>query len=687
MLLGVYHRTDPLEAIGRERIQAMIEEARRQDMAICFFDAEGIDLQRGTVTALHPHEDQFHRRETPYPDIVLNEWPELAAGRPQQEKELRKLVPFVVHLIGGKKTIYDHLRAEFGELLLPTERLDSSAQAVEALERCGDIVVKPSGGRRGEGILRVRAEGEGYRLDGSDGESRLLSREELDLRINEIAAREELYLVQAYRPVLTPAGEPLDFRVHVQRDEHGEFRVTRTYARAGRPGAVTSNLSGGGRSPDLEQTLIAMYGEDRAGAMREKLETTALKLAEAVNRPYSFLINELGIDLLMNEKGELHFLEANTAPETRDHEALRVVRLLGFCRHMDDVRRGRIRSRRSIGLLILEKDEEFRLYDALAFASAAHEADFFYFRASDAAFASPLIKALVFRGGGWEAQYRRPPDVVYDRLKERGLQRSEKAYLRLEGIPNTHSRLAGSFSKLKAYEMLSGDPDVDLHLIPYAALDSAESALEFIDRHGQSVIKPSGGTKGSAIVVVRKEGRKYRVDDPLYSHLLPAAQLTDLLRGLAQSKDMVLQKFIDSVTPDNLPFHIRVHLARNAEGELRIIGHMPYISTQQRHKVVNHHSNLRAYTQWQWFTAHQFPGREADMQAKIERAAYTIANRIEERMEHRLWEIGLDLGIEQDDSIWLYEANMNKVGVITRELELAKVIVPSCIRLMGTVSP
>ncbi|CAM3360856.1 MULTISPECIES: YheC/YheD family protein [Saccharibacillus] len=681
MLIGVYHRTDPFEAIGRARIDALLAEAERQNVSLCFFGLDGIDPERETIKALHPHHDQFHLRETPYPDVVLNEAPELAAKRPEAEKALRQKVPFAVHLIGDKEAVASSLQAEFAELLLPTEPLDSAQRALDMLALHGDVVIKPAAGRRGQGLLRLRREADRYRLDESGGASRLLGPSALNKRLRQIASDPRRHLVQACRPTLTLQGEPIDYRVHVQRDEHGEFRVTRTYPRVGRPGSFVSNLGAGGTSPDLEETLRSLHGED-AGALRIKLEQTALRLAEAVNRPYPFLCNELGIDLLLGERGEIFFLEANASPETRDHEELRAVRLLGFCRHMHAVRSGQIRTRQTLGMLVSERDNEVRLHDAMAFASAAHDADFFWFRPVDAAFASPLLKAQVFERGRWTAQYRRLPDVVYDRLKERGLRRSEQAYLRLEGIPNTHSRPAGSFSKLKAYELLSGDPEVAPHLIPYAALDSAAAAKSFIDDHGQTVIKPSGGTKGSAIIVVRREGEHYRVDDPLYSHLLPEDRLSELLGGLAASKEMVLQKFVDSVTPEGLPFHIRVHLIRGEDDRFHIIGHMPYISTQQRHKVVNHHTNLRAFTQWSWFLPYQFPGREEEMDARVRRFALAAADRLEDQLEHKLWEIGLDLGIERDGSIWLYEANMNKVGVISRELEASKILVPSCLRLI-----
>lgn len=681
MLLGVYHRTNPFEALGPRRIAAIMDEAKRQHVSLCFFGVEGINPERQTITALHPHGDQFHLRETPYPDIILNEYPELAAKRPEEEKALRVAVPFAVHLIGDKENVYNSLRSEFEEFLLPTEKLDEPERVLSMLGLHRDIVLKPANGRRGDGLIRIRPEMGGYRFEESKGMSRIMKRQEM-LKYVRTRTAKKSYLVQAYRPTLIGQDQPLDYRAHVQRDEHGEFQVTRIYPRIGRPGSFISNLSAEGSSPDLEATLREVHG-DQAFAMRKKLERTALLLAEAINRPYPFLCNELGIDLLLGRQGELYFLEANTSPETRDHEPLRAVRLIDFCRHMHDVRTARIRTRRAIGMLVSERDEEFRLHDAMAFASAAHETDFFCFHPADAAFPSPLLKAMVFSGGKWVAQYRRLPDVVYDRLKERGLRRSESAYLRLEGIPTTHTRPAGSFNKVRAYEMLQGDPEVAPHLIPYAALDSAQTALEFLDRHGQTVIKPSGGTKGSAIIVVRREGDLYRVDDPLYNHLLTREQMTALMDGLAAAKDMVLQKFIDSVSPEGLPFHIRVHLIRNDQGEFQIIGYMPYISTQKRHKVVNHHTNLRAFTQWHWFMPYQFPGKEDEVQKRIDRFAYAVAHRIDACLEDRLWEIGLDLGIEQDESIWLYEANMNKVGVISRELEAAKLLVPSCLMLMN----
>lgn len=69
------------------------------------------------------------------------------------------------------------------------------------------------------------------------------------------------------------------------------------------------------------------------------------------------------------------------------------------------------------------------------------------------------------------------------------------------------------------------------------------------------------------------------------------------------------------------------------------------------------------------------------MLARLERLAITTANHIAAHVKERICELGIDVGINSLGEIWIFEANMNKIGSTHREFEVAQHIVPFALSL------
>ncbi|WP_127588276.1 YheC/YheD family protein [Paenibacillus koleovorans] len=689
--IGVYRPFNPLLTLPAERIQALQGEAARQGAELYFFDAGDVDLPNKRIHAARPDADgraKPGKTPMPFPDVVLNEWPVAPHERPEVEKELRKRVPFTTHLIHSKLEVQRMLEdTPYRDMLLPARSVESPEGVLTFLQEHQQLIVKPTHGRRGEAIFSLHLHHNGGIKLREDAREQELTTHHLEQTIAQRTEGKRL-LMQLYWPHRTEQDEPVDYRAHVQRDHTGEWRLTKLYPRIGKTGSIISNLSRGGRTEEIDVWLAGQYGEERAPALKKRLSKAAIGLAECMNRSYSFLIDELGIDLLMNAEGDIRFLEANSGPETRYHEAERAIHAIGFARYLAEAASPRqsARTARTIGMLTPPNDRpEEKLQEACAYVAKSYDVEFYYFYAEDLTyFPFPFVKGYRMRQGQWQSRYLPYPDVIYDRLKARGKIKYKAAYSALEGIPSTEERRGGSFSKLKLYALLQTAPPILAdHLIPFLAIEDPRAAIEFINRHGTVVIKPSGGSHGDQMAIVSKENRLFKIQDHEHTHRLEESQFAELLTAIATREGILAQKMIRSVTHgEKLPYHIRIHLVRAIDGGWTLIGCMPYISTNSAKAIVNHSSVLRVFTKWEWFLDTQYPGRQAEMDQRIRHFALELAHWLDRSLEERSTELGIDIGIDEEDHLWLYEANMNRVGANTRELELAKQIIPLALHLL-----
>lgn len=678
MRIGVYRVNDPLATLPARRIEALLDEAARQNVQLFFFEASGIDADGMTLEGAYREAGEMRRGKFPLPDAVLNERPGISSERPEAETRLREKVPFITHLIHDKLEIYRKLKPAFGEWLLPCKPATGFEKLLLFVEQYRNVILKPVPGRKGDHICLVRAaEGKMYYHDGQREEA--VSPVELKERFLSLQSARN-YLMQQYWPVLTERGEPTDFRIHVQRGEDGRWHVAKLYPRIGRAGALVSHIGQGGVPEPIDEYLRRQCGLVEAEGRKRRLADTALRLAAAIDGCYPFMIDELGIDLLMNDRGEVRFLEADSGPETGFYEEERAPRTIGFAKYVARAFRGeRPGLRPMVGMLHAGLSSENRFREACALAANAHGADLYCLLPADVEFACPIIKGYRLCYGVWEPHYIRSPDVVYDRLKRRGVPSGADVYRRLSEVPFTEMRKSGSSSKLRQYRQLKGDPQLQPHVIPFVGLNDVARGIRFMERHRSIVIKPSVGSLGAKTVVVEREEHGWTVTDRQHAHRLSDADMLALLHSLVGKKGYLMQKCVPCFTQAGLPYYIRVHFQKNAARQWVCIEPLLYLSADPSRNRVNHATTFWVYSSLERMLKHEFVGREAEVSQRIRALALSVAEAIERSSTDRLCELGIDLGMDEREHLWIFEANTNRVGVDYREMEIANIAIPAAI--------
>ena len=127
-----------------------------------FFNPEDIDLKNKKINGLVLDNGEWIRQISDYPDVIDN-------SPPRKENksvyaELEKSIPFTMHRIGNKDYVSSNLIKDddYKDLVIPYQTLTSEHDIYKMLELYKKIIVKPTGGNRGNGILYIEQVGQTY---------------------------------------------------------------------------------------------------------------------------------------------------------------------------------------------------------------------------------------------------------------------------------------------------------------------------------------------------------------------------------------------------------------------------------------------------------------------------------------------------------------------------------------------
>ncbi len=691
--IGVYHSAHPLHILPPARIRALVSAAHQHGVRLLFFDESSFDPEQRTVKAKIPNPDStadWLTETHPLPTIVINEMAKLPAERSPLEQQLNRLVTFTSHPIHNKMHVQLELlrSSEWFSLVIPTLRYEDKDSFFTTIQREKDLILKPDQGRQGHHIARITAIGEDRFVWRYGDTVQTVSLGELSLLVDSLIG-EQPFLMQRYIDSTNDQRQPFDCRIHIQRDEHGQFVITRIYVRHGKPDSVTSNLEQGGQTAEWTQWLH-QYRPAIAEQAITQLPSLGLQIATYIDDRYDYNLDELALDLAVDHSGKWWFYEANTAPQTREHEPERAFHTIGYAKYL--THRHQIlndlpvlnREQTMIGLLTIPSEEESEVIfvEACSAVARLHDAVVIRIYAEDVFYPQQRIRGYVWEKSEWTAYSCSYPDVLFDRLKKRGIASYSRLYYELDHIPTTHKLRSGSMSKLYIYQLLQQAPaTVQAALIPFYESKLSQEVLSFIDEHEDTVLKPDTGSHGLHIFNIKRLSEGYEVYDQSYLHTLDGHQLRELV-AMTMGKGYILQRFVNSSTSEGYPFHLRTHVMKKSDGTWEVVFIQPYIAMSKYRKVTNHEQTLRLSTKWGWFLTTEYgQSLGGAMDIHIRELGAAIATYLEPLLGRRFPEVAIDFGIDKEQNIWLFEANFNRIGNSFHSFEVATYAIPYAVSL------
>lgn len=294
----------------------------------------------------------------------------------------------------------------------------------------------------------------------------------------------------------------------------------------------------------------------------------------------------------------------------------------------------------------------------------AKKSFFFAFVPSDVNWTSNSVAGYFMTDGGWVKKTVPLPDVVYNRLSSRKAEKSasmesfKERFVR-RGIPLFNWSF---FDKSDVYNLLDGEKEAVKH-VPESQLNpTPEKIQEMLHKHRFVYLKPTGGSLGIGIYRVtyhpkrgyfvrfRRGGKNVLYRFPKFSSLM---NLLNARSG--RLRNYVVQQGIRLIEIDSCPIDFRFHLHKNGQNQWVVAG----IGAKKAGKgsVTTHVKNGGQVMTPEQVLDRVFGSKADTILQNSKQSAIKLAEAIERNSRHPLGELGFDIGIDQNEQIWMFEAN------------------------------
>lgn len=659
-------------------VKAAALSAAMLDCEFFFFNPEDVDIHNKKINGLFLKNGEWKKSITRFPDVIDNSPPRRASR--EVYKELEKTIPFTMHRIGNKDFVSKRLMSDkkYDGLVIPYKELRSINDVFEMLQSNTSIIIKPTGGNRGQGIIYAEKKNSKFSVKTLDN-IKIYDADEFEKYIEELAERK--FIVQSYISSVTKSNLPFDIRIHVRRGDDGNWTNVKIYPRIGSGKSVESNLSQGGSLAQIVPFLKYNFTESWKEILAE-LRTLGKKFPVYFQEGYDYQLDALGLDIGIDEKGKLWLFEVNSFPGSTMFEleaqevAMKYAKYLALRQEnpTTEIQILNNENKKPVIAMLSPAKGISKLKSACVAAASMYDCEFFYFTPDDIDYKEKIIQGKTYINHKWETKeysYIQDIDVVYDRIRLVGRKKYKKVYDTLNHIPLTHKSFGGTLNKIEVYDKFKLEGTLEDHIVPYTHYKDVDSVVNFIEEHKKIIIKPQVGLMGNGLYYIEKNEGIYEVINKNAELKFNKAEFKLWLAKTADAEPYVVQKYIYTRTKDDAPFDVRVHMMRNDKNKWEFIVILPRVGIG--YEKITAMSEGGYISQWAGFIKRNY-GEE--MYSAINRQMRYISkeftNKFEEIYNTEISEIGIDFAIDENGHVFMLELNLRRPGFLYYEFDVAK---------------
>jgi hypothetical protein len=328
-LVGIFtagFTPDPQQPIGeRTHFFSKLLSVSKTVGALPFvFGEQHIDWEQATINGYFYHKGMWQNFEVPFPNVIYDRLPnrrsEVNTKLVNVKKRLQQdyLIPWYNPGFFSKLDIYERLQQDSSaaKYLPETYPFTSFSMIETMLSNYGHIYIKPNNGSLGLGVHQIiydKHEDDYFcRYQDEDGLNRLRKFTTLEKLFKTVFANQNLerMLIQQGIHLLRNKTRSIDFRIHTNKDDLGEWHVTAMAAKLAGLGSVTTHIRSGG---DIK-TIAEIFPSKECELYTAKLSSAALILSKSLDQNINGIIGEIGFDLGIDRNGQVWLFEANSKP-------------------------------------------------------------------------------------------------------------------------------------------------------------------------------------------------------------------------------------------------------------------------------------------------------------------------------------------------------------------------------------
>ncbi|MFD1064421.1 YheC/YheD family protein [Oceanobacillus locisalsi] len=294
-----------------------------------------------------------------------------------------------------------------------------------------------------------------------------------------------------------------------------------------------------------------------------------------------------------------------------------------------------------------------QLADLIASVGQSKGVDIFYFSPKDVDVNKSRIKGLLYKDGKWKSIKAKIPriiDVNSNCLKHKKVIKHLRKHAHL--TENGRNRI----SKLSLQEQLQEDDDYQTFTIPTRQCASFSDIETFLEEYTAIVLRPVHNNQADGVYKVTKvRPEQYILDYQNTSVEVSYEELITFCDNEILIKDYIVQKYIDSVTPEGNAFDWRIHFEKTGHGNWRIISNQIRIGLNQT--LTTNWKKGGGMMDTDIFMKLKY-GSEAEIkQEQVKECGLQLAAKIESIRETTLATLSIDLGIDHNGDIFIFDAN------------------------------
>ncbi|MDQ6598484.1 YheC/YheD family endospore coat-associated protein [Bacillus salipaludis] len=310
---------------------------------------------------------------------------------------------------------------------------------------------------------------------------------------------------------------------------------------------------------------------------------------------------------------------------------------------------------------------------AFAAVAKAEGVNFFYFTLGKVNIKKQKILGRTYENGEWIEKEFPFPDVIYNASSPVSHKTEQIFDYLSERVPFTSHSIG---DKLSVYNRIKQAKEFEQYLIPFYKLTDIKMFLDMIKHYEKVIIKPLSGHQGGGVVYIEyieKYGiESYKMNEAGSISSPNEKELLNLISQKIQEQEHLVQKYISSQTESGHVFDFRLHVQKNREGKWVITSIYPRIG---RLGTITSNMGSGGYSTYQdTFLKMEFGDSWYDIKRYLEQFAISFSNHFDSLYEVPLDELGIDVGIDENQKLWLFEVNWRPgpPNIYSVELDVAK---------------
>ncbi|MGC5324666.1 YheC/YheD family protein [Brevibacillus sp. SYSU BS000544] len=216
----------------------------------------------------------------------------------------------------GKWTKYKILSksAKLAKTLPPTSKLSLQTFS-HFLQKYNHVIIKPTFGSGGHGVLQVSSKGKGiYEVRHGKNTTRLDGKTKAYAFVKG-KTKGSPHIIQQKISLAKVNSRPFDLRVMVQKMRKKKWKVTAKLAKIAGPGYIVTNVarSKGKALPFSKAIKKSTIRKPSVKKIEKQIDTIALKAVKVLRAHYHF-IDTVGLDIALDDRGKIWIIEPNFTP-------------------------------------------------------------------------------------------------------------------------------------------------------------------------------------------------------------------------------------------------------------------------------------------------------------------------------------------------------------------------------------